>query len=121
MCVCLTIRYEVCATKVRGVALINLANRYLHAFRHRDLCYYTNRHLCLKTGAYGVCISVYVCYYCVLVIYYHCVLCRMCCQMSDTLGAYLQVARHPSYSEAQLRCQELTADYAGPLSISSRQ
>ena len=51
---CLTVRYQACATKVRDVALINLVNRYLFTFRHLDLCCYTDKHLCLKTGTYGM-------------------------------------------------------------------
>ncbi len=53
---CLAVRYGGCATKVRGVALINLANEHLLAFRYLDLCYYTDKHLCLKTDAYGMCL-----------------------------------------------------------------
>ncbi len=60
MCLPVAVRYEACVTKVRGVALINVANRHLLAFRHLDLCYYTDKHMCLKTGTYGMYILSYI-------------------------------------------------------------
>ena len=46
---------------------------------------------------------------------------RMCCQISDKLALHLQVGRHSLYSDAQLKCQELSNDFVGTLKVTDRQ
>jgi hypothetical protein len=46
---------------------------------------------------------------------------RMCCSMSDTLAMYLSVPRHPNYSDAQLKCQELESEFHKTMNIQEKR
>lgn len=46
---------------------------------------------------------------------------NLCCNISDQLGIHLQVPKHPYYSEAQLKSQELKSDFYKTLQVSERE
>jgi hypothetical protein len=46
---------------------------------------------------------------------------RMCCQMSDNLSTYFDLQKHPKYSEAMLKVNDLEQQYKKQLSVLERK